>query len=149
MEEVAERLDLTDEHLEEEREGGEGCTFQSHAFRETQQLSDYDLQGKSQSTFRLDQASQNERLLIVMFQHQLRTFRCLSHRHLLGTSPRAQPNFSTICLLQIKQMPPRPSVNEAEITEAFLKGSGPGGQKIVRTQNLIASTRSRIRQDAC
>lgn len=31
----------------------------------------------------------------------------------------------------IKQMPPRPTVNEADITEAFLKGSGPGGQKIV------------------
>ena len=29
-------------------------------------------------------------------------------------------------------MPPRPSVDENEIEEAFLKGSGPGGQKIVR-----------------
>jgi hypothetical protein len=29
-------------------------------------------------------------------------------------------------------MPPRPPpVNEDDITEAFLKGSGPGGQKIV------------------
>jgi protein subunit release factor B len=35
-------------------------------------------------------------------------------------------------LRAIKQMPPRPSITEAEISEAFLKGSGPGGQKIVR-----------------
>ncbi|RPA89379.1 hypothetical protein L873DRAFT_1831997 [Choiromyces venosus 120613-1] len=32
------------------------------------------------------------------------------------------PNFG-------KPMPPRPSVNEEEIEESFLKGSGPGGQK--------------------
>jgi hypothetical protein len=34
---------------------------------------------------------------------------------------------------QPKQLrfPPRPTVNEADIEESFLKGSGPGGQKIV------------------
>lgn len=31
----------------------------------------------------------------------------------------------------LKQLPPRPKVDEAHIEEAFLKGSGPGGQKIV------------------
>lgn len=30
------------------------------------------------------------------------------------------------------QMPPRPIVPESDIWESFLKGSGPGGQKIVR-----------------
>ena len=30
-----------------------------------------------------------------------------------------------------KPLPPRPVINEADIEEAFLKGSGPGGQKIV------------------
>ena len=30
------------------------------------------------------------------------------------------------------QFPPRPVIEEAEIEESFLKGSGPGGQKIVR-----------------
>ncbi len=31
-----------------------------------------------------------------------------------------------------KQMPPRPPfIDEADIIEAFLKGTGPGGQKIV------------------
>ena len=37
-----------------------------------------------------------------------------------GTKPKIQT-----------QLPPRPTVDEAEIEESFLKGSGPGGQKIV------------------
>jgi hypothetical protein len=39
--------------------------------------------------------------------------------------------FGTSSPVAIKQLPPRPKVNESEITEVFLKGSGPGGQKIV------------------
>jgi hypothetical protein len=40
--------------------------------------------------------------------------------------------FTASCLPLMKQMPPRPPpVNEDDISEAFLKGSGPGGQKIV------------------
>ncbi|MCJ1472800.1 hypothetical protein MMC13_001449 [Lambiella insularis] len=35
------------------------------------------------------------------------------------------------------QLPPRPSVSEAEIQEAFLKGSGPGGQKINKTSSAV------------
>ena len=38
---------------------------------------------------------------------------------------------STSVALAAKRMPPRPTVNEADLEEAFLKGSGPGGQKIV------------------
>lgn len=30
-----------------------------------------------------------------------------------------------------KQMPPRPTIDDSEITGTYLKGSGPGGQKIV------------------
>lgn len=30
-----------------------------------------------------------------------------------------------------KPLPPRPVIDEGDIEEAFLKGSGPGGQKIV------------------
>jgi hypothetical protein len=42
------------------------------------------------------------------------------------------PASITSCLRGAKQMPPRPPlINEDDITEAFLKGSGPGGQKIV------------------
>ena len=33
----------------------------------------------------------------------------------------------------VKQMPPRPKIPEEDLQEAFLKGSGPGGQKIVST----------------
>jgi protein subunit release factor B len=40
--------------------------------------------------------------------------------------------FSTTALTAVKQMPPRPTVAESEIEESFLKGTGPGGQKIVR-----------------
>ena len=36
-------------------------------------------------------------------------------------------------ITQAKQLPPRPAIEEADIEEAFLKGSGPGGQKIVRS----------------
>jgi len=38
--------------------------------------------------------------------------------------------------LSAKPLPPRPTVEEVEIEENFLKGSGPGGQKIV-SQSLI------------
>jgi len=38
---------------------------------------------------------------------------------------------TTTATLLAKQMPPRPKINEADIEENFLKGSGPGGQKIV------------------
>lgn len=34
-------------------------------------------------------------------------------------------------------MPPRPSIAEDSITEAFLKGSGPGGQKINKTSSAV------------
>ncbi|PUU76089.1 RF-1 domain-domain-containing protein [Tuber borchii] len=34
-------------------------------------------------------------------------------------------------------MPPRPSVKEEEIEESFLKGSGPGGQKINKTSSAV------------
>jgi hypothetical protein len=43
----------------------------------------------------------------------------------------------------MKQMPPRPKPPpEEEIEESFLKGSGPGGQKIVG-QSLISYAYSR------
>ncbi|KAI9661913.1 MAG: hypothetical protein M1821_009153 [Bathelium mastoideum] len=36
-----------------------------------------------------------------------------------------------------KPMPPRPTLDENEIEEAFLKGSGPGGQKINKTSSAV------------
>lgn len=50
----------------------------------------------------------------------------------LHPCPRAIARPLQTCrVLQAKNLPPRPKVDEAEITENFLKGSGPGGQKIV------------------
>ena len=50
------------------------------------------------------------------------------------TLPIFKRGFLTTASLWKKKMPDRPAfVPESELTEAFLKGSGPGGQKIVRT----------------
>ena len=49
-------------------------------------------------------------------------------------------SFSARCfsgaLSNAKQLPPRPKIEEGDIEESFLKGSGPGGQKIVRSTKL-------------
>ncbi|EGD84943.1 hypothetical protein H112_08663 [Trichophyton rubrum D6] len=36
-----------------------------------------------------------------------------------------------------KQMPPRPTIDDSEITGTYLKGSGPGGQKINKTSSAV------------
>lgn len=38
-----------------------------------------------------------------------------------------------------KPLPPRPTINENDITETFLRGSGPGGQKIVPNDPICLS----------
>lgn len=43
---------------------------------------------------------------------------------------------STPCLLS-KQLPPRRVIPESEIIENFLKGTGPGGQKINKTSSAV------------
>ena len=48
-------------------------------------------------------------------------------------------NLSTSHVAAAAQLPPRMIVNEGDIEEAFLKGSGPGGQKIVRYASKPAS----------
>lgn len=45
--------------------------------------------------------------------------------------------FSTQPSLLEKPLPPRPKIIETEIEEAFLKGSGPGGQKINKTSSAV------------
>ena len=45
--------------------------------------------------------------------------------------------FSAISTRQEKQLPPRKPLDENEITESFLQGSGPGGQKINRTSSAV------------
>ncbi|KAI9891430.1 MAG: hypothetical protein M1814_002749 [Vezdaea aestivalis] len=39
--------------------------------------------------------------------------------------------------MDTKQMPPRRRVGESEIEESFLRGSGPGGQKINKTSSAV------------
>ena len=47
--------------------------------------------------------------------------------------------FSHGCIRAAAQLPPRPVLQEEDLEEAFLKGSGPGGQKIVRLPHLYKS----------
>lgn len=55
----------------------------------------------------------------------------------IASSARALPrlhSFSTLGATLLKTLPPRPKPPpDSEIEESYLKGSGPGGQKIVRT----------------
>ncbi|OJD31518.1 peptidyl-trna hydrolase domain protein [Diplodia corticola] len=54
-------------------------------------------------------------------------------RHPLASRPFAV----AAALRGPKPLPPRPTVNEDDITESFLKGSGPGGQKINKTSSAV------------
>lgn len=53
---------------------------------------------------------------------------------LVKRSPRA---FSIYAAVLEKPLPPRFVVLESDITESFLKGSGPGGQKINKTSSAV------------
>ncbi|GAB7340769.1 hypothetical protein MBLNU457_7142t1 [Dothideomycetes sp. NU457] len=44
---------------------------------------------------------------------------------------------STTTLLHAKPLPPRPVISENDILESFLKGTGPGGQKINKTSSAV------------
>ncbi|KAK8169656.1 RF-1 domain-containing protein [Phyllosticta citrichinensis] len=44
---------------------------------------------------------------------------------------------SAAAVLCGKPLPPRIQINEDDITESFLKGSGPGGQKINKTSSAV------------
>lgn len=45
--------------------------------------------------------------------------------------------FSTLNVHHEKPLPPRTVINENDITESFLKGTGPGGQKINKTSSAV------------
>ncbi|KAL1601607.1 hypothetical protein SLS60_006522 [Paraconiothyrium brasiliense] len=45
--------------------------------------------------------------------------------------------FTTAPILAAKQLPPRRVILDSEIEENFLKGSGPGGQKINKTSSAV------------
>jgi hypothetical protein len=66
---------------------------------------------------------------------------CIKRRplleHLAGSSTVQRGIAATSSAWGVKKMPDRPPpVNEDDFTEAFLKGSGPGGQKIVGLYQL-------------
>lgn len=48
-----------------------------------------------------------------------------------------QRSFSVCTALLEKPMPPRMVIPEADIQESFLKGTGPGGQKINKTSSAV------------
>lgn len=48
------------------------------------------------------------------------------------TNRQSTSFFSTCPALAVKQLPPRPKLDDKDITGSYLKGTGPGGQKIVR-----------------
>ncbi|KAL9639190.1 MAG: hypothetical protein Q9164_001083 [Protoblastenia rupestris] len=66
----------------------------------------------------LRRRQRNDSLLNAMCQHLLRPFTPAYVRH-------------------ATELPPRPVVKEDDIEEAFLKGSGPGGQKINKTSSAV------------
>jgi peptide chain release factor len=45
--------------------------------------------------------------------------------------------FASSAVRYAKPLPPLPQIKEADITETFLKGSGPGGQKINKTSSAV------------
>ena len=58
--------------------------------------------------------------------------------HLIRSSLLATRNFTSGKATVAAQLPPRPVVKEEDLEEAFLKGSGPGGQKIVGRFFLVS-----------
>lgn len=57
----------------------------------------------------------------------------------LASRPQTYPllrTFTSVSLL-LKQLPPRRQIPDNEIIETFLKGSGPGGQKINKTSSAV------------
>lgn len=57
----------------------------------------------------------------------------------LGPGPGVRP-FAASASRPAKQMPPRPGINEDDVDGSYLKGSGPGGQKIVCMVNFWLGT---------
>lgn len=58
-------------------------------------------------------------------------------RNAAGSFEVVRRSIATTSLRQVKKMPDRPGpIAEEEFTESFLKGSGPGGQKIVSAKMI-------------
>lgn len=61
----------------------------------------------------------------------LSTIRSGPMKRAINTYIRSIRPFSCTTQLLGKPMPPRPKLDDADITGTYLKGTGPGGQKIV------------------
>ncbi|KAF9891294.1 hypothetical protein FE257_004149 [Aspergillus nanangensis] len=46
-------------------------------------------------------------------------------------------HFTLTSFVSSKQLPPRLKINDADLTVSYLKGSGPGGQKINKTNSAV------------
>ncbi|ORY17975.1 RF-1 domain-domain-containing protein [Clohesyomyces aquaticus] len=66
---------------------------------------------------------------------RLPTLRSYLHNGMLAHA-RARP-FTSTALQASKQLPPRRAIHDSDIEENFLKGSGPGGQKINKTSSAV------------
>ncbi|KAK3296910.1 RF-1 domain-containing protein, partial [Chaetomium fimeti] len=68
----------------------------------------------------------------------LRPAGTLCGRHGVASSLELRSSFSTSSVANLKQLPPRPKhPPESDIEESYLKGSGPGGQKINKTNSAV------------
>lgn len=76
---------------------------------------------------------------IHQLQHECAMLRPKSWPWALQALPRLPKlstqhyTFGTTPSLPAKPLPPRLKINDADLTVSYLKGTGPGGQKIVRT----------------
>lgn len=60
------------------------------------------------------------------------------HRSLCSLSALVgRHGLTTSTTLTAKQLPPRPKLEDTDITENFVKGTGPGGQKINKTASAV------------
>lgn len=60
-----------------------------------------------------------------------------SNARFISTTTRLVRAFSAQNASLEKPLPPRFKINESDITESFLKGTGPGGQKINKTSSAV------------
>ena len=74
---------------------------------------------------------------VLLLTHRLHNGMPPLHRFLLRPIPFTFRPFTTHSALHAKPLPPRPTIDESTITEAFLKGTGPGGQKINKTSSAV------------
>ncbi|GAQ03628.1 uncharacterized peptide chain release factor-like protein C1105.18c, mitochondrial [Aspergillus lentulus] len=51
--------------------------------------------------------------------------------------PLLRRSFTRVSSLSAKQLPPRLKIDDADLTVSYLKGTGPGGQKINKTNSAV------------